>query len=120
MSTSFNFDTLPCSTHLPAVRDVDDDVGFLLKEPLAQRRQVRRVVGVTSVRLDDGERERLTGGEDDLAALVQLHQTWRQTGTEWKHMKTQINHEFIYGQTDRLKNWSRETAVRHLRDVSTS
>lgn len=60
------------SAHLPAVRHVDDDVGLLLKEPLVESRQVGRVVRVAAVRLDDGEGEGLTRGEDDFAALIQL------------------------------------------------
>lgn len=62
------------STHLSAVCDVDDDIGLLLKEAVVQGGEVRRVVGVAAVRLDDGEGDGLTGGEDDLTTLVYLYQ----------------------------------------------
>lgn len=64
----------PLSTHLSAVSDVDDDVSLLVKESVVQCREVRRVVGVAAVRLDDGERHRMTRDEDDLTTLVQLHE----------------------------------------------
>lgn len=67
------FPVLPLSsTHLSTVCDVDDDVGFLVEDSLAQGGEVRRVVGVAAVRLDDGEGDGLTRGEDDLTAFVQL------------------------------------------------
>lgn len=59
-------------THLSAVRDVDDGVGLLLEQPLVQSRQVRRVVGVAAVRLDDGQGKGDARGEDDFSTLVQL------------------------------------------------
>lgn len=64
----------PGSAHLTAVRHVDDGVGLLLEEPLAESRQVGRVVRVAAVRLDNGEGEGLTRSEDDFAALVQLNE----------------------------------------------
>lgn len=68
-----HFPVLPLSsTHLSTVCDVDDDVGFLVEDSLAQGGEVRRVVGVAAVRLDDGEGDGLTRGEDDLTAFVQL------------------------------------------------
>lgn len=66
----------PLSTHLSAVSDIDDDVSLLVEESVVQRREVRRVVGVAAVRLDDGERHRMTRDEDDLTTLVQLHVPW--------------------------------------------
>lgn len=62
------------SAHLTAVRHVDDGVGFFLKEPLVESRQVGCVVRVAAVRLDDGEGKGLAWGEDDFAALVQLNE----------------------------------------------
>lgn len=63
---------MPLCTHLSAVRNVDNDVGFLVEDSLMQGGEVRRVVRVSAVRLDDGEGDGLTGGEDDLTTLVQL------------------------------------------------
>lgn len=64
----------PLSTHLSTVRDVDDDVGLLLKESLMEGCKVRRVISVAAVRLDDGEGDGLARGEDNLATLIQLHE----------------------------------------------
>lgn len=77
----------PPSTHLSAVSDVDDDVGFLLKDSLVQGCEVRRVVGVAAVRLDDGQGDGLTRGEDDLTTLVQLYKAWEKIETENKERK---------------------------------
>ena len=61
-------------THLSTVSDVDDDVSLLVKQSVVQGRQVRRVVGVAAVGLDDGERHRMIRDEDDLTTLIQLHE----------------------------------------------
>ena len=63
-------------THLSTVSDVDDDVSLLVKQTVVQGRQVRRVVGVAAVGLDDGERHRMIRDEDDLTTLIQLHEPW--------------------------------------------
>lgn len=71
-------------THLSTVRDVDNGVGLLLEEPLVQSGQVRRVIGVAAVGLDDGQGKGKTRGKDDFSTLVQLHEAWREKGgTEW-------------------------------------
>ncbi len=65
---------LSLSTHLSTVCDVDDDVGLLIEDPLVKGGEVRRVIGVATVRLDDGEGDGLTRGEDDLSTLVHLRE----------------------------------------------
>lgn len=74
------------SPHLSAVHHIDDDVGLLVKEPVVQRREVRRVISETAVRLDYSKWDGETRSKDDLTALVQLHEAWEK-GRQWEGRK---------------------------------
>lgn len=72
-------------THLPRVHHIDEPFTLILMHPLVEGSHVRRVVGVASISLDNGQRHCAVGGEHDLSAIVKLQVSYR------KKKKVSIN-----------------------------
>lgn len=72
--------TRPALTHLATVSHVDDNVSFLIEQPLPNGSQIGCIVSVTSIRFDNRQGNGLAWSKHYLPAFIHLHQAWGDTG----------------------------------------
>jgi hypothetical protein len=61
--------------YLASIDYIEDNISFLCEQPMLDGSQIRRIIRVSAVGLDNSERNGSAGREDYFATVVELHKT---------------------------------------------